>query len=238
MKIALIGYGKMGRSIETVTQERGHEIVGRFSSSHPVTAEELHSADVAIEFSRPELAVDHINTCFDANCPVIVGTTGWMDHFDAVRNRCDAEGHALLYASNFSLGVNILFKLNEMLAEMMAPHSDYKPSIEEIHHTEKLDSPSGTGITLAEGILANQSRRTGWVNQATDSADQLEIISKREPKVPGTHIVSYRSDIDDLELTHIAKNRKGFALGSVMAAEWLVGKKGIFTMQDVLNIRS
>jgi 4-hydroxy-tetrahydrodipicolinate reductase len=238
MKIALIGYGKMGQAIEAIAQGRGHEIVHRIdiNSSHLLEKEHLQQADVAIEFTTPETAYNNIIRCFDANVPVVCGTTGWLDKLPQVKSRCLEKHQAFLYASNFSIGVNIFFELNRRLAELMAPQSAYGVSMEEIHHTQKKDAPSGTAITLAEQILEKVPGKKGWVNEESTDPAQLAIISKRINPAPGTHTITYSSPIDDITITHTAHSREGFAAGAVTAAEWLKGKKGIFTMKDVLSL--
>ncbi|SIO56017.1 4-hydroxy-tetrahydrodipicolinate reductase [Chitinophaga niabensis] len=238
MKIALIGYGKMGQAIEAIALGRGHEIVHRIdiNSSHLLEKEHLQQADVAIEFTTPETAYDNIIRCFDANVPVVCGTTGWLDKLPQVKSQCLEKHQAFLYASNFSIGVNIFFELNRRLAELMAPQSAYGVSMEEIHHTQKKDAPSGTAITLAEQILEKVPGKKGWVNEESTDPAQLAIISKRINPAPGTHTITYSSPIDDITITHTAHSREGFAAGAVTAAEWLKGKKGIFTMKDVLSL--
>jgi len=238
MKIALIGYGKMGQAIEAIAQGRGHEIVHRIdiNSSHLLEKEHLQQADVAIEFTTPETAYDNIIRCFEANVPVVCGTTGWLDKLPQVKSQCLEKHQAFLYASNFSVGVNIFFELNRRLAELMAPQSAYSVSMEEIHHTQKKDAPSGTAITLAEQILEKVPGKKGWVNEESSDPAQLAIISKRINPAPGTHTITYSSPIDDITITHTAHSREGFAAGAVTAAEWLKGKKGIFTMKDVLSL--
>ncbi|WP_295122141.1 4-hydroxy-tetrahydrodipicolinate reductase [uncultured Chitinophaga sp.] len=238
MKIALIGYGKMGQAIEQIAIAKGHEISHKvdLNSQHLLDKESLQTADVAIEFTTPETAVSNILKCFDANVPVVCGTTGWLDHMPEVTASCLEKHQAFLYASNFSIGVNIFFELNKRLAELMGPHADYNVQMEEIHHTAKRDAPSGTAITLAEEILANNARKKGWVNEGTHAADQLGIVSKRIDPAPGTHIINYTSTIDDITIIHTAHSRQGFAAGAVTAAEWLKDKKGIYTMKDVLNL--
>jgi 4-hydroxy-tetrahydrodipicolinate reductase len=233
MKIALLGYGKMGKVIETIALERGHEIVLRKTSSN--TFEGLATADVAIDFSIPSVAVENISSCIEAGVPVVSGTTGWLDHYDAMVALCTAHDGAFLYGSNFSLGVNLFFELNAYLAQLMAKFSSvYRVSMEEIHHTHKLDSPSGTAITLANGIIANSAYDSWTLDQPTDQ--QILIDAQRIENVPGTHSVFYNSPVDFIEIKHVAHNREGFALGSVLAAEWLVGKKGVYTMKDVLAL--
>jgi 4-hydroxy-tetrahydrodipicolinate reductase len=234
MKIALIGYGKMGKEIEPILVERGHTITLRSSRSTPFKASDLAGSDVAIEFTEPHAAVDHIMRCFEAHVPVVVGTTGWYTRMPEVRDMCSQMKGGLFTASNFSIGVNVMFEVNRMLARMMGDLSEYKPSIEEIHHTAKRDSPSGTAITLAEGILENYPNRNEWINETTDDDHKLGILSRREGEVPGTHIVRYTSEVDEIQLVHQAFNRKGFALGAVKAAEFMIGKSGIFGMKDLL----
>ncbi len=238
MKIALIGYGKMGKAIEGIALGRGHEIVLRIdiNTAHLLEKEHLQQADVAIEFTTPETAYHNILKCFDANVPVVCGTTGWLGKLPEVKALCLEKHQAFLYASNFSIGVNIFFELNRRLAELMAPQSAYKASMVEIHHTQKKDAPSGTAITLAEQLLEKLPGKKKWVNEATGNPAELEIISKREDPAPGTHIIHYSSPIDDITITHTAHSREGFAAGAVTAAEWLKGKKGIFTMKDVLSL--
>ncbi len=228
----------MGQAIEAIAQGRGHEIVHRIdiNSSHLLEKEHLQQADVAIEFTTPETAYDNIIRCFDANVPVVCGTTGWLDKLPQVKSQCLEKHQAFLYASNFSIGVNIFFELNRRLAELMAPQSAYGVSMEEIHHTQKKDAPSGTAITLAEQILEKVPGKKGWVNEESTDPAQLAIISKRINPAPGTHTITYSSPIDDITITHTAHSREGFAAGAVTAAEWLKGKKGIFTMKDVLSL--
>lgn len=234
MKIALLGYGKMGKVIEKIALERGHEIVLRKGSSD--SFEGIRNADVAIEFSVPSSAVSHISECLNQNVPVISGTTGWLEKYDEMVHLCQEKNGSFIYASNFSLGVNIFFELNNYLAKMMKNLSDYKVSMEEIHHTQKLDAPSGTAISLANGIIEN----TDYVNWTLENptANQIHIDAKRIENIPGTHAVFYDSKVDQIEIKHTAHSREGFALGSVIAAEWLIGKKGVFTMKDVLGIKS
>ncbi|HRB70852.1 4-hydroxy-tetrahydrodipicolinate reductase [Flavobacterium sp. WV_118_3] len=232
MKIALLGYGKMGKVIERIALERGHEIVLRKSSSDSYDG--LENADVAIDFSVPTSAVRNISTCFDTNIPVVSGTTGWLEQYDAVVEECRKKNGTFLYGSNFSLGVNLFFELNNYLAKMMANLKEYNVTMEEIHHTQKLDAPSGTAISLAKGIIEN-SAYTDWTME-TAKANEIHIEAKRIENVPGTHTVTYNSEVDFIEIKHVAHNREGFALGAVVAAEWIVGKKGIYTMKDVLNL--
>jgi 4-hydroxy-tetrahydrodipicolinate reductase len=235
MKIALIGYGKMGHEIESILLKKGHEITLRSTEQTPFKPADLAGADVAIEFTRPDSAVDNIYKCFDANCPVVVGTTGWYTRLPEVRTECLNRGQALLHATNFSIGVNVLFHINRIMAEVMQDFEEYEPGILEIHHQAKLDKPSGTAITLAEGILENYPSKTRWVNELAQHPEELTIISQREGEVPGTHVINYTSAVDNLSLVHQANNRQGFALGAVKAAEFLHGKKGIFTMNDMLK---
>lgn len=232
MKIALLGYGKMGKVIERIALERGHEIVLRKSGQD--TFDGLENADVAIEFSIPDAAVENITECFNRNVPVISGTTGWLEHYPKVTKLCEEKSGAFIYGSNFSLGVNIFFQLNEYLAKMMSKLTQYKVSMEEIHHLQKLDAPSGTAISLAKDIIEN-SDYSSWALENA-KADELLIEAKREEGVPGTHTVFYNSEIDSIEIKHTAHSRKGFAFGAVVAAEWLFGKKGIYTMKDVLGL--
>lgn len=232
MKIALLGYGKMGKVIENIALERGHEIVLKKGSQD--SFEGLLNADVAIDFSVPDSAVSHISECLKNNIPVISGTTGWLANYTDMVNLCEKQNGSFIYGSNFSLGVNIFFELNNYLAKMMKNLSDYNVSMEEIHHTQKLDAPSGTAISLAEGII-NNSNYTNWTME-TPTAKQIHIEAKRIENIPGTHSIFYDSKVDQIEIKHTAHNREGFALGSVIAAEWIIGKKGVFTMKDVLGI--
>jgi len=236
MNIAIIGYGKMGKEIERIALERGHSISLKISSKNAseFNVENLKNTDAAIEFTNPDLAVFNINTCIDAKVPVVVGTTGWYDEYESIKEKVLSVGSTLLAATNCSIGVNIFFKVNEVLAKMMNKQTAYAVELDEIHHTQKLDSPSGTAITLAEGVLNNLDRKNKWVNEKSNNEDELSIISHRINDVPGTHSIKYSSDIDDIEIKHIAHNRQGFALGAVVAAEYIHDKKGIFTMHDVL----
>lgn len=228
----------MGQAIEAIAVSKGHEISHKIdqNNQHLLDKESLQTADVAIEFTTPETAYGNIQKCFEANVPVVCGTTGWLDHMPEVTALCLEKHQAFLYASNFSIGVNIFFELNKKLAELMGPHTDYNVQMEEIHHTQKRDAPSGTAITLAEQILAKNAAKKGWVNEGTHQADQLGIVSKRIDPAPGTHIINYTSAIDDITIIHTAHSRQGFAAGAVKAAEWLKDKKGIYTMKDVLNL--
>jgi 4-hydroxy-tetrahydrodipicolinate reductase len=232
MKIALLGYGKMGKVIEKVALERGHEIVLRKSSSD--TFDGLDQADVAIDFSVPASAVENITACLQHNIPVICGTTGWLEDYDKMADLCQQNKGAFLYGSNFSLGVNLFFELNRKLAQLMLPHAQYRVSMEEIHHTQKLDAPSGTAISLANDIV-ELTKLKGWALNAAQP-DELAITAKRIEQVPGTHSVFYDSDVDQIEIKHTAHSREGFALGSVIAAEWIIGKTGVFSMKNVLEL--
>ena len=233
MKIALLGYGKMGKVIERIALERGHEIVLKKDESN--TYDGLSTADVAIDFSVPTAAVDNISNAFHANVPVVSGTTGWLEHFDEMVALCNEKQGGFISSSNFSLGVNIFFELNEYLAKIMSQFDSYKVTMEEIHHTQKLDAPSGTAISLAKGVIENSN----YANWTLDDAknNEIHIEAKRIGDVPGTHTVTYNSTVDSIELKHTAHNREGFALGAVIAAEWLAGKKGIYSMKDVLNLK-
>lgn len=233
MKIALLGYGKMGQAIEKIAITRGHEIVLKKDENN--TYDGLETADVAIDFSIPSVAVSNISSCFHANVPVISGTTGWLEHYDEMVKLCHDNNGAFISSSNFSLGVNLFFEVNEYLAKIMSKFNAYKVDMEEIHHTQKLDAPSGTAISLAKGVMANHPEYNSWTLE-NPSADQIHIEAKRIENIPGTHTVSYKSSVDDIEIKHTAHNREGFALGAVIAAEWIIGKKGIFTMKDVLSL--
>ena len=232
MKIAVLGYGRMGKEIEKIAISRGHEILIKKDIDALI---DITLADVAIDFSEPGSAFNNISDCIKNNVPVISGTTGWLDKYEDAVTLCKKEKGAFIYASNFSLGVNIFFELNKQLAKMMGNLEDYRISIEEIHHTKKLDAPSGTAITLAESIVKNGAFTNWELNKAT-TAESLPIYAKRIPEVPGTHTVSYASGIDEIHINHTAKNRQGFALGAVIAAEWLLNKEGVYSMKDVLNI--
>ena len=233
MKVALLGYGKMGKAIEKIAINRGHEIVLKVDAN--TSSYDISNADIAIDFSVPTSAFENISNCINNNVPVVSGTTGWHEKYDDAIILCKEKNSAFISATNFSLGVNIFFELNEKLAKMMANLTTYNCSIEEIHHTEKLDAPSGTAITLAEGIIKNTDKKD-WQLNVTNSEQSLPIVSKRIPNVSGTHTTTYKSSIDTLEIKHTAHNREGFALGAVVAAEWLLDKKGVYTMKDVLGI--
>ncbi len=237
MKIALFGYGKMGKEIESIAIQRGHEITLKVNSETQLSEISLEQVDVVIEFTKPSLALNHIEFCLNYSKPIVVGTTGWNESLLRVEDMVEKNSGSLLHASNFSVGVNLFFELNKHLAKLMGNHSDYSAAIQEIHHLQKLDAPSGTAITLAEGILENHSNYNDWKlkDQNPPAVHQLEIEAVRTPDVPGTHVVSYISEIDQIEIKHVANNRKGFALGAVLAAEFLLHKKGMYTMKDVLN---
>ncbi len=244
MKIALIGYGKMGKEIEKTALERKHEIILciDINNAEGFTIPELSKADVAIEFSTPAAAPSNILNCFRAGVPVVCGTTGWIEKIDEIKKICLEKNQAFFYSSNYSIGVNILFEINRRLAEIMNTRPDYDISITETHHTQKLDAPSGTAITLAEDILSRVKRKKNWINlrdaQPTggEHTGELPITSFRVQNVPGIHTIKYVSGVDSIELTHAAFSRKGFALGAVLAAEWIQGKKGTFGMQDMIRI--
>ncbi len=228
----------MGKAIEAIAVAKGHEIVARIDKDNQdlLNKETLQKADVAIEFTGPETAYNNILKCFEANVPVICGSTGWLEKLPAVTALCVEKHQAFLYASNFSIGVNIFFEVNKRLAELMAHQPQYNVQMEEIHHTQKRDAPSGTAISLAEQVLEKVTRKQNWVNNETTAPAELSIISKRIDPAPGTHIVSYTSPIDDITITHTAHSREGFAAGAVVAAEWIQGKKGVFGMKDVLSL--
>ena len=237
MNIALIGYGKMGKEIEKIALQRGHTITLKVDvdNSTTYTIDDLKKADVAIEFSTPETAINNIYKCFDAGVPIVVGTTGWLNKLEEVKQKCADKKQTLFYTSNYSIGVNLFFKLNEYLAKMMNSFTGYNVSMEEIHHVHKLDAPSGTAISLANIVIDQIDTKQKWVNETTDNSNELGIISKRIGEVPGTHTVTYSSDVDEISLTHTAHNRKGFALGAVVAAEWVKAKQGVFGMNDLMN---
>jgi len=232
MKIALLGYGRMGKTIEKIAIERGHDIVLKIDNNH--TKFNIRQAEIAIDFSDPSAAYNNLLNCIENDVPVVCGTTGWLSKFDKIVDFCNNKGGAFIYASNFSVGVNLFFNLNAYLAKMMKNIKGYEVDMEEIHHIHKLDAPSGTAITLAEKIIEN-SIKNQWKLDKTSKND-LMIHVKREGEVPGTHSIQYKSTVDAIEIKHTAFNREGFALGAVIAAEWLVDKKGVFTMKDVLDI--
>jgi len=232
MKIALLGYGKMGKAIEKIALERGHEVVLKKTSSN--SFEGLENADVAIDFSVPSSAISNISECLNNGVPIVSGTTGWLENYNKMETLCEEKNGAFIYGSNFSLGVNIFFELNNHLAKMMSKFNQYDASMEEIHHTKKLDKPSGTAISLANGII-NHTKYNNWAIE-NPTPEDVFIDVKRIDEVPGTHSVFYTSKEDTIEIKHTAHSRDGFAFGSVIAAEWLLGKKGIFTMKDVLKL--
>ncbi len=239
MNIAIIGYGKMGKSIEIMALKRGHHIVAKIDAKD-FSSSDLKNADVAIEFSQPDVAIDNIKKCFDANIPVVVGTTGWYEQYDKISKIAEENEQSLFTATNFSIGVNIVFKINQKLAEIMNQFPEYDGHMTEIHHLEKKDHPSGTAISLAKDIVNAIDRKTGYVGRIDEpynnkSALDLHIDCKREKNVPGYHKVTYTSDIDEISIYHNAKNREGFTKGALIAAEWIIGKKGVFTMKDLLK---
>lgn len=238
MRIALIGYGKMGKAIEEVALLRGHDIVLKIDQPnlHDFTKENMAKADVAIEFTSPHTAFDNIKSCIEFGVPVVCGSTGWTDKLEEMKKKCMDKSGSFIYSSNYSVGVNIFFEINKKLAALMASHKEYEIILEETHHTQKKDAPSGTAISLGEQVLELVKRKKQWVNEISDNPEELEIISKRIDPAPGTHSVKYSSSIDDIEIIHTAHNRKGFATGAVLAAEFLKEKKGFFTMKDVLNL--
>lgn len=237
MRIALIGYGKMGRMIEEVALQRGHQVVLKIDKDNEMdfTAENMAQVDVAIEFTAPDSAFENVKKCIALGVPVISGSTGWNASMDVVKKYCLEKGGAFLHASNFSIGVNIFFEINNRLAQLMATQPDYEVSLKEIHHTQKVDKPSGTAVTLAEGILQHLPRKQAWTIEKGDDPSKLLISSERIDPAPGTHYVKYTSPIDDIEIIHTAHNRKGFATGAVLAAEFIKDKKGVFTVKDVLG---
>jgi 4-hydroxy-tetrahydrodipicolinate reductase len=238
MKIALIGYGKMGKEIEKIAISRGHEIGLKIDIGNPqdLTTGNLQKCDVAIEFTVPASAVKNYNTCFEAGIPVVSGTTGWLGKKEEVYQKCKETNGTFFYGSNFSVGVNLFFELNKKLAELMAGRTEYNVEMTEVHHTQKLDAPSGTAISLAEDILEKLPDKNAWVSNATPAENEFNIKSGRRGEVPGIHTVRYDSEVDYIEITHSAKSRKGFAFGAVLAAEYCKGRTGILTMKDLLNI--
>ena len=233
MKIALLGYGKMGKIVEKLAVKKGHTIVSRINQYS--SKEEILKADIAIEFSTPQAAVSNIKFCLENGIPIVSGTTGWLAHYDKMIKLCENRNGSFIYASNFSIGVNLFFSINEYVSNLMEPWKDYQVSIEEIHHTKKLDAPSGTAITLAEEIVKNSDKKNWKLNEEADGT--IKITAKRMDEVKGTHIINYDSNIDTISIKHEAHSRDGFALGALLAAEWLADKKGIFTMKDVLQIK-
>ena len=244
MKIALIGYGKMGKAIHEIAKEKNERLGKKLydisliidiDNRKSITKEDLKKVDVAIEFTSPHTAVDNIKWCFDADVPVVVGSTGWTEKLDNIKQIALDNNKSFLFAPNFSIGVNVFFEINRILAKIMNDHEEYDVTMEEIHHTEKKDSPSGTALYAALDVIQRMKRKSNWENMETRDASTLSIISKRIDNVPGTHTVTYESSIDRIDLTHTAHNRKGFASGALLAAEWLQNKKGVFTMDDVLG---
>ena len=238
MNIVLMGYGKMGKVIEKVAQSRGHNIIARIDIDNRQEFESLSASqiDAVIEFSHPSSAFQNIKSCLEKNVPVVCGTTGWLDQKPEIEILTAQKDGAFFWSSNYSIGVNLFFELNKKLARLMNPQKQYTVSTTEIHHTEKKDSPSGTAITLTEGIIENLAVKEKWINNEIPSEKEVAIWSIREGKVPGTHLVKYISDIDQIEISHVAHGREGFALGAVMAAEWIVGKRGVFGMKELLQI--
>lgn len=239
MNIAIIGYGKMGQEIEKIAIKRNHKIISIIDQeNHWIEfADEIRKADVAIDFSTPASVYNNIRNAFNNDIPIVVGTTGWKERLPEIKVLCDKMNQSLIYSSNFSIGVNLFFELNKKLANLMKDYPEYDVNIEEIHHTSKLDSPSGTAIKLADDILNIVKHKSKWVNAEESEREELQIESKRISNTPGTHTVTYNSKIDSIEITHTAHNRQGFAQGAIMAAEWIVKRKGVFTMRDVLNIQ-
>jgi 4-hydroxy-tetrahydrodipicolinate reductase len=238
MNIALIGYGKMGKAIEEIAISRGHSVVVKFNSQNPLESSQLRTTDVAIEFSQPDLALMHIKLCADGQIPIVVGTTAWEEHLPEIINHIDKREASLIYSSNFSIGVNLFFEMNKHLARLMNDKTDYLASITEIHHTQKIDAPSGTAVTLAKDLISNHPTYSSW--KLTGQSENMEksdlpISAIREENVPGTHLISYTSEIDTLTIEHQAHNRKGFALGAVIAAEFIHKKQGVYTMSDILK---
>ena len=240
MEIALIGYGKMGHMIEEIATQRRHEVVLKIdvTNQQDFNKENVSKADVAIEFTNPESAFQNVMKCIEFGIPVVSGSTGWNDKLNEAKAFCKEKNGSFLHTSNFSVGVNIFFEVNKLLAKLMASQPEYDVMMKEIHHTQKKDAPSGTAVTLAEQILSNLPRKKNWVNKAAEKAEELSIISERIDPAPGTHYVKYSSEVDGIEIIHTAHSRKGFALGAVLAAEYISTKKGIFSMKDVLNIAS
>jgi len=238
MKIALIGYGKMGKAIEEIALEKGHEIVLKIdiNNADQFTKENILQAEAAIEFTGPHSAFDNVMKCLHFGIPTVCGSTGWLDKSEEVKKYCTQQNGTFIYSSNYSIGVNLFFELNTYLAKLMNTHPEYGVMLEEIHHTQKKDAPSGTAITLAEQVLQNITSKKKWVNHISDNAEELEIISERIDPAPGTHKIKYQSPIDDIEIIHTAHNRKGFAGGAVLAAAFAATHKGIFTMKDVLGL--
>lgn len=240
MKIAILGYGKMGQEIEHIAISRKHDVTLIIDSIEDWEKEgtRLGEVDLAIEFSQPDTVMDNIYNCFDANVPVVIGTTGWYEDLEQVKKDCLERGQSLFFSTNFSIGVNLFFELNRKLAAIMSKMKDYEISIEETHHIHKQDAPSGTAIILANDIIRNSGRKEKWVKAMSGNPEELAIQSFRTDNVPGTHLVRYESEVDSIEIIHTAKNRHGFAIGSILAAEWLLGKKGVYEMKDLLNSKN
>ena len=238
MKIALIGYGRMGKAIERIALEKGHEIVLKIDvdNINDFTKVNLDKADVAIEFTSPHSAFENVKKCLEAGIPLVCGSTGWLDKWNEVRTLCEKKKAGMVYSSNYSIGVNIFFEINKKLAALMAPHDDYEITMQEIHHTQKKDAPSGTAVSLAEQVLEKIGRKKSWVNHETSQSTELQIISERIDPAPGTHKIKYSSSIDDIEIIHTAHNRTGFATGAVLAAEFIKDKQGVFSMKEVLAL--
>jgi 4-hydroxy-tetrahydrodipicolinate reductase len=238
MRIALIGYGKMGQMIDELAAAKGHEVVLKINidNTEEFTAENISQAEVAIEFTGPSSAYGNVRRCIDFGIPVVTGSTGWNEQLVDIKNYVIARNGSFLHASNFSIGVNIFFEVNKLLARLMASQADYEVQLREIHHTAKVDAPSGTAVSLAEHVLTNLPRKKKWVNHAASAEDEVSIISERIDPAPGIHHVRYSSEIDDIEIIHTAHNRKGFASGAIVAAEYIHNKKGVFTMQEVLGL--
>jgi 4-hydroxy-tetrahydrodipicolinate reductase len=238
MRIALLGYGKMGKAIEAIAVERGHEVVYKIDKDNSEERNLLtkDSVDVVIEFSSPHSATENLKFCMERGLKVVCGTTGWLQHKNEIEGICAENKAAFFYASNYSIGVNLFFHLNKVLAKLVSPHKQYTVFTSEIHHTEKLDAPSGTAITLAEGIIDNLEDKDTWINNILAKPNEVPIWSSREGKVPGTHTVKYISEVDEIEIKHTAYSRTGFALGAVVAGEWLADKEGVFGMEDMLKL--
>ncbi|WP_428664618.1 4-hydroxy-tetrahydrodipicolinate reductase [Runella sp.] len=237
MNILLLGYGKMGKVIEQIALSRGHQIIGKIdvSNRHELESFSRENVDAVIEFSAPEAAYENLKWCMSKGLPTVCGTTGWLQHRPEIELLCKENGAAFFYASNYSIGVNLFFRLNKYLAKLIAPYEQYKVHTTEIHHIHKLDAPSGTAITLAEGLIENLRTKTEWANKADVAENQIPIVSLREGEVPGTHVIRYDSDVDRIEIQHVAHNRQGFALGAVVAAEWLSPREGVYGMDDLLG---
>lgn len=240
MKIALIGYGKMGRMIEEIALQRKHHIILKIdvANRNDFTQQNISKADVAIEFTGPDSAFENVMKCIEFGVPVVSGSTGWNHKIEEAKNFCNQQNGSFLHTSNFSIGVNIFFEVNRLLAQLMALHPEYEVTMKEIHHTQKKDAPSGTAVSLAEQILAHLPRKKSWTNNETSHPEKISIISERTDPAAGTHQVKYSSEVDSIEIIHTAHSRKGFALGAVMAAEFIAGKKGIFSMKDVLHLKA